>query len=66
MTKKEDEEEGGCPLCLSVRALLSSVPSMLAAFDVQNLDWAWVLMLCNFEDRVFEVMHELHSFLTSS
>lgn len=35
-------------------------------FDVGNSDWAWFLMLCNFEDGVFEVMHELDSFPASS
>lgn len=39
-TKDEDEEEGGCMLCLRVRAWLSrlgGVPSMLAGF------WCWEL-----------------------
>ena len=35
-------------------------------FDVENSEWAWFLMLCNFEDGVFEVMHELDSFPASS
>lgn len=41
-------------------------PRCCLLFDVENSEWAWVLMLCNFEDRLFEVMHELHSFPTSS
>lgn len=35
-------------------------------FDVEDSEWAWFLMLCNFEDGVFEVMHELDSFPASS
>lgn len=36
-------------------------------FDVGNSDPALVfLMLCNFEDGAFEVMHELDSFPASS
>lgn len=41
-------------------------PRCWLVFDVQNSDWAWFLMLCNFEDGVFEVMHELDSFPASS
>lgn len=57
---------GAC--CLQVRARLSrlaSVPS-ISVFDVENSEWACFLMLCNFEDGVFEVMHELDSFPASS
>lgn len=35
-------------------------------FDVADSDWAPFLMLCNFEDGAFEVMHELDSFPASS
>lgn len=41
-------------------------PRCWLVFDVENSEWAWFLMLCNFEDRVFEVMHELDSFPASS
>lgn len=41
-------------------------PRCWLVFDVENPEWAWFLMLCNFEDRVFEVMHELDSFTASS
>lgn len=41
-------------------------PRCWMVFDVGNSDWAWFLMLCNFEDGVFEVMHELDSFPASS
>lgn len=41
-------------------------PQCWLVFDVGNSDWAWFLMLCNFEDGVFEVMHELDSFPASS
>lgn len=35
-------------------------------FDVEDSEWARFLMLCNFEDGVFEVMHELDSFPATS
>lgn len=41
-------------------------PRCWMVFDVGYSDWAWFLMLCNFEDGVFEVMHELDSFPASS
>lgn len=41
-------------------------PRCRLLFDVQDSEWAWFLMLCNFEDGVFEVMHELDSFPASS
>lgn len=41
-------------------------PRCWLVFDVENSEWARFLMLCNFEDGVFEVMHELDSFPASS
>lgn len=72
MTKEEDEERGECVRRLRARARLSGVPPMAPApflpffFDVADSDWAPFLMLCNFEDGPFEVMHELDSFPASS
>lgn len=66
-TKAEDEERGECGLCLRARARLSGVPPMAPAaslpfVDAADSDWAPFLMLCNFEDGAFEVMHGLDSF----
>lgn len=53
--------------CASERGHGSAVsPRCWLLFDVEDAEWAWFLMLCNFEDGVFEVMHELDSFPASS
>lgn len=68
MTKDEDEEEGGCMLCCEGMAQQTQQCPSDAGWFLMFRAWSGLgfLMLCNFEDGVFEVMHELHSFPASS